>query len=76
MPDTRTIKKIFNWKPLSKRSQGRPKYRWKDNIKLDICQMKIKNCIACIRIVGSGKRSLRRPKLTTKGSSVPGRRRR
>ena len=29
MPDTRTVKKIFNWKPLSKRSQGRPKYRWR-----------------------------------------------
>jgi hypothetical protein len=33
MPDTRTVKKIFNWKPLTKRSQGRPKYRWEDNIK-------------------------------------------
>ena len=31
--DTRTIKKIFNWKPLTKRLQGRPKYRWEDNIK-------------------------------------------
>jgi hypothetical protein len=28
MPDTRTVKKIFNWKPLNKRSQGIPKYRW------------------------------------------------
>jgi len=42
MPDTRTVKKIFNWNPLSKRSQGRPKYRWEDNIKQDICQIKIK----------------------------------
>jgi hypothetical protein len=25
MSDTRTIKKIFNWKPLTKRSQGKPK---------------------------------------------------
>jgi hypothetical protein len=30
MPDTRTVKKIFNWKPLTKRSQGKPKYRWED----------------------------------------------
>ena len=43
MPDTRTVKKIFNWKTLTKISQGRPKYRWEDNIKQDICQMKIKN---------------------------------
>jgi len=25
MPDARTVKIIFNWKPLTKRSQGRPK---------------------------------------------------
>jgi hypothetical protein len=43
MPDTGTVKKIFKWKPLTKRSQTRPKYRWEDNIKQDICQMKIKN---------------------------------
>ena len=42
MPDTRTVK-TFNWKPLTKRSQGRPKYRWEDNIKQDICQMKLKS---------------------------------
>jgi hypothetical protein len=30
MPDTRTVKKVFNWKPLTKRSQGRSKYRWED----------------------------------------------
>jgi hypothetical protein len=36
IPDTRTVKKIFNWKPLTKRSQGKPKYRWEDNIKEDI----------------------------------------
>jgi hypothetical protein len=55
MPDTRTVKKIFNWKPLSERSQGRPKYRWEDNIKQDICQMKIKNWIACVQDRGKWK---------------------
>jgi len=55
MPDTRTVKKIFKWKPLTKRSQGRPKYRWEDNIKQDICQMKIKNWIACIQDRGKWK---------------------
>jgi hypothetical protein len=48
MSDTRMVKKIFNWKPLTKRSQGRPKYRWEDNIKRDICQMKI-NWTACVQ---------------------------
>jgi hypothetical protein len=41
MSDTRTVKKIFNWKPLTKRSQRRPKYRWEDNIKQHICHLKI-----------------------------------
>ena len=35
MPDTGTVKQTFNWKPLTKRSQGKPKYRWEDNIKQD-----------------------------------------
>jgi hypothetical protein len=39
MPDTRTVKKIFNWKPVTKRSQERPKYRWEDIITQDICQI-------------------------------------
>jgi len=49
------VKKIFKCKPLTKRSQGRPKYRWKDNIKQDICQMKIKNWIACVQDRGKWK---------------------
>jgi len=55
MPDTGTVKKIFKWKPLTKRSQGRPKYRWEDNIKQDIWQMKIKNWIACVQDRGKRK---------------------
>jgi len=49
MPDTRTIKKIFKWNPLAKRSKERLKYRWEDNIKQDICQMKVKNWITCVQ---------------------------
>jgi hypothetical protein len=55
MSDTRTVKKVFNWKPLTERSQGRPKYRWEDNIKQDICQMKIKNWIVCVQFRGKWK---------------------
>jgi len=55
MTDTRTVKKIFAWKPLTKRSQGRTKYRWEDNIKQDICLMKIKNRIACVQDRGKWK---------------------
>jgi hypothetical protein len=71
MPDTKKVKKIFKWNPLTKRSQGRPKYRLEDNIKQDICQMKVKTRSSASRIKGNGKRSLRRPKLSAiKGSSA------
>jgi len=55
MPYTRTVKKILNWKPLAKRSQGRPKYRWEDKTKQDICQMKIKKWIARVQDRGKWK---------------------
>jgi len=62
MPDTRTVKEIFNWKLLIKRSQGRPKYRWEDNIKQDICQMKIKNRVACVQDRGKWKEVVEKAK--------------
>jgi len=49
------IPEIFKWKPLNKISQGRPKYGWEDNTKQDICQMKIKNWIACVQDRGKWK---------------------
>jgi hypothetical protein len=52
MSDTRTVKKIFNWK----RSQGRPKF------KQDICQMKIKNWIACVQDRGKWKEVVEKAK--------------
>ena len=48
MPYTRTVKKIFKWNPLTKKSQGRPKYRWEGSVKQDICQMRVKNWITCV----------------------------
>jgi len=72
MPDTGTVKQTFNWKPLTKRSQGKPKYRWEDNIKQDICQMKIKNWIAWVQDRGKWKEGQN----FQVGSSAPGRRRR
>ena len=62
MPDTRTVKKIFNWKPLTKRSQGRPKYRWEDNITQDICQIKIKNWKTCVQDRGKWKEVVEKAK--------------
>jgi hypothetical protein len=36
-------------KPITTRLQGRPKSRWDDNIKKDICKMKIKNWAVCVQ---------------------------
>ena len=55
MPGTRIVKKIFKWNPLNKRSQGRPRYRWEDNVEQDICQMKVKNWITCVQDRGKWK---------------------
>jgi hypothetical protein len=50
MPDSRTVKKIFNWTPLTARSKGRrPKQRWEYNIIQGIRQMDIKNWAACVQ---------------------------
>jgi hypothetical protein len=48
MPDSRTVKKIYNW-TLTVRSKGRPKQRWEDNIIQDIRQLNIKNWTACVQ---------------------------
>jgi hypothetical protein len=62
MLDTRTVKKIFNWKLLTKRLQGRPKYRWGVSIKQDICQLKIQNWIACVQDRGKWKEVVEKAK--------------
>jgi hypothetical protein len=55
MPDTRTVKKIFKCNPLTKRLQGRPKYRWENSVKQDIYQMEVKNWITCVQDRGKWK---------------------
>jgi hypothetical protein len=37
-----TAKKIFKWNPLTKISQGRPKYRSEDNIRQHIYQINLR----------------------------------
>jgi hypothetical protein len=49
MSDNRMVKKICKWKPITTRLQGRPKSRRDDNVKQDICKMKIKNWTVCVQ---------------------------
>jgi hypothetical protein len=43
MPETRMVKAIHSWKPISKRPTGRPKKRWEDDVKKDIQKLKVPN---------------------------------
>jgi len=49
MPDNSMVKKVYEWSPAQTRSLGRPKNRWKDDVKSDITRMKITNWKECIR---------------------------
>jgi hypothetical protein len=72
MPDTGTVKKIFKWNPLTKRSQGRPKYRWEDSVKQDICQIRVKNWITCVQDRGKWKDVVEKAiTFNHQGSSAP-----
>jgi hypothetical protein len=49
MPDISMVKKVYEWSPALTRSLGRPKNRWKDDVKSDVTNMKITNWRDCIR---------------------------
>jgi hypothetical protein len=36
MQETRMVKAIYSWKPISRRPIGRPEIRWKDVVRKDI----------------------------------------
>jgi hypothetical protein len=41
MQETRMVKAIHSWKPISKRPTGRPKSRWEDDVKKDKQKLKV-----------------------------------
>ena len=43
MQDTRMVKAIHTWKPISKRPKGRPKICWENDVKKDIQRSKVPN---------------------------------
>jgi len=56
------LRRYLNGNPLNKRSHGRPKYRGEDNIKQDICQMRIKIWIVCVQDRGKWKDAVKKDK--------------
>jgi hypothetical protein len=43
MQETRMVKAIYTWKPISKRPIGRPKIRWEDDVRKDKQKLKVPN---------------------------------
>jgi hypothetical protein len=43
MEDNKNVKVIMKWKPVERRSRGRPKTKWKDDVEADLRAMKIMN---------------------------------
>jgi hypothetical protein len=43
MQETRVVKAIHSWKPISKRPKGRPETRWEDDVEKDIQKLKVPN---------------------------------
>jgi hypothetical protein len=43
MQETRMLKAIQSWKPISKRPIGRPKTCWEDDFRKDIQKLKVPN---------------------------------
>jgi hypothetical protein len=58
----RTAKKVYEWKPISTRQQGRPKLRWENDIKNDLKEMKSNNWRICIRDKNKCKRIVQKAK--------------
>ncbi|PSN54855.1 hypothetical protein C0J52_12403 [Blattella germanica] len=45
MPDESLVKRIYKWQPIGARPTGRPKNRWEDNVRNNLRNMKIQNCL-------------------------------
>jgi hypothetical protein len=43
MPETSVAREICKWKPFTSRPAGRPKSRWKDDVRSDLRKMKLVN---------------------------------
>jgi len=66
MQETRMVKAIHSWKPISKRLIGRPKTSWKDDVGKDIQKLKVPNWKARVQDRRRWNELVERPKLCIK----------
>jgi hypothetical protein len=60
------VKRVYEWSPALRRSLGRPKNRWEDDVKSDITKMKIVNWRDCIKKRPKWKKFLKKAKTSLK----------
>ena len=68
MPEERMVKKVYKWKPMSIRPQGRSKNRWEDDTRNDMKKLEMKNWISCIQDRNKRKSYVERVKTFKDGS--------
>jgi hypothetical protein len=66
MQGTKMVKAIYYWKPISRRTIGRPKTRWMDDVRKDIQKLEVPNWKTLAQDRRRWKELVRRPKLRTK----------
>jgi hypothetical protein len=66
MPETRMVKGMLCWKPVSKRPTGRPKTCWENDVKKDILKLKVPNWRTLVQDRRRERNWLRRSKLCIK----------
>jgi hypothetical protein len=73
MPDNSMVKKVYEWSPALTRSLGRPKNRWKDDVKSDITRKDcFRNRIKWKKLIEKAKTSLKLQRLKKKKKKKEG----
>jgi hypothetical protein len=62
MQDTRMVKAIYSWKPISRRPIGRTKTRWVDDARKDIQKLKVPNWKTLVQDRGKWKELVEKAK--------------
>jgi hypothetical protein len=67
----RTVKRVYEWKPICTRPQGRPKLIWENDIKNDLKETKLNNWRICIQDRNRWKGIVERPSLSIHEVAAP-----
>jgi hypothetical protein len=66
MQETRMVRAIHSWKPISRRPIGRPKIRWEDDVRKDIQKLKVPNWKILVQVRSRWKEFVEKAKTLNK----------